>query len=106
LRSYASLQRERSHRRRLLGGTPLILRGRVAWAHDWVSNPAIGAAFEALPGSAFTVNGAAPPKNSALTAASAELKLSPAWSATVKFEGDFGAGAQTYTGTGVLHYMW
>jgi uncharacterized protein with beta-barrel porin domain len=90
----------------LLGRMPLILRGRLAWAHDWVSNPAIGAAFEALPGSAFTVNGAAPPKNSALTAASAELKLSSAWSATVKFEGEFGAGAQTYTGTGVLRYTW
>ena len=46
----------------LVDQMPLILRGRVAWAHDWVSNPAIGAAFQALPGSAFTVNGAAPPK--------------------------------------------
>jgi hypothetical protein len=46
----------------------------------------------------------APPKNSALTAASAERKLSPAWATTVKFEREFGAGAQTYTGTGVLHY--
>jgi uncharacterized protein with beta-barrel porin domain len=53
----------------LLGGTPLILRGRVAWAHDWVSNPAIGTVFEVLPGSAFMVDGAAPPKHSALTAA-------------------------------------
>ena len=45
---------------------PLILRGRVAWAHDWVTNPALGAAFEALPASNFTVNGAAPPQDSAL----------------------------------------
>ena len=54
---------------------PLVLRGRLAWAHDWVSNPALGAVFQALPGSNFTVNGAAPPQNSALTTASAELHL-------------------------------
>jgi uncharacterized protein with beta-barrel porin domain len=34
----------------LLYGKPLILFGRVAWAHDWVSNPALSAAFESLPG--------------------------------------------------------
>jgi hypothetical protein len=61
-------------------------------------NRSIPAIQAALPGSAFTVNRAAPPKDSALTAASAELKLSPAWSTTVKFEGEFGAGAQTAQG--------
>src|SRR5215831_15795992 len=28
----------------------LTLRARVAWAHDWVSDPALTAAFQALPG--------------------------------------------------------
>ena len=46
---------------------PVILRGRLAWAHDWVSNPSLGAVFQALPGSSFTVSGATPPQNSALT---------------------------------------
>jgi hypothetical protein len=27
---------------------PLIPRARLAWAHDWVSNPALNAAFESL----------------------------------------------------------
>jgi outer membrane autotransporter protein len=27
----------------ILNTMPLILRARVAWAHDWVSNPALGA---------------------------------------------------------------
>ena len=53
----------------VLDGMPLVLRGRLAWAHDWVSNPSLGAVFQALPGSNFTVNGAAPPANSALTTA-------------------------------------
>jgi uncharacterized protein with beta-barrel porin domain len=87
-------------------GMPLVLRGRLAWAHDWVSNPALGAVFQALPGSNFTVNGAAPPANSALTTAAAELHLTPNWTAMAKFDGEFGSGSQTYAGTGTLRYAW
>jgi uncharacterized protein with beta-barrel porin domain len=47
----------------VLGITPLILRARLAWAHDWNSNSALDAAFQTLPGSTFIVNGAAPPKD-------------------------------------------
>ena len=35
----------------LVAGMPLVLRGRLALAHDFVSNPALGAVFQALPGS-------------------------------------------------------
>jgi uncharacterized protein with beta-barrel porin domain len=87
-------------------GMPLILRGRLAWAHDWVSNPALGAVFETLPGSNFTVNGAAVPQNSALTTAAAELHLTANWSAIAKFDGEFAPTAQTYAGTGTLKYSW
>ena len=53
----------------------LTLRSRLAWAHDWVSDPSLAAAFQALPGASFIVNGAAPAKDSALASAGAELKL-------------------------------
>ena len=43
------------------GAMPLMLRARLAWAHDWVSNPALNASFESLPGTSFTVNGAPVP---------------------------------------------
>jgi uncharacterized protein YhjY with autotransporter beta-barrel domain len=92
--------------RTMLSGLPLVLRGRLAWAHDWVSNPALNAAFQALPGAAFTVNGAKPPADSALTSAGAELWLSPNWSVTGKFDGEFANGAQTYAGTGTVRYRW
>ena len=85
---------------------PLILRGRLAWAHDWVSNPALGAAFQALPGSSFTVSGAAPPANSALTTAAAELHMTANWSLIAKFDGEFAPTSQTYAGTGTLRYSW
>ena len=52
-------------------GMPLILRARLAWAHDWVTNPALDAVFQSLPGASFVVNGAAPPENSALVSAGA-----------------------------------
>jgi outer membrane autotransporter protein len=90
----------------IVSSMPLILRGRLAWAHDWITNPTLGAIFQGLPGSNFTVNGAAPPKNSALTTAAAELHLTANWIAIAKFEGEFGAGSQTYAGTGTLRYLW
>jgi outer membrane autotransporter protein len=84
----------------------LILRARLAWAHDWISNPALTAAFQVLPGSSFIVNGAAPPENSALVTAGAELRLTNGVSLLAKFDGDFGSGSQTYAGTGTLRYTW
>jgi hypothetical protein len=90
----------------LLYGRPLILFGRLAWAHDFVSNPALSAAFEALPGSTFTVNGAPIPQNSALTTAGAQYFLASNWSVIAKFDGEFAPGAQTYGGSGTLRYSW
>jgi len=90
----------------LLNGMPLILRARLAWAHDWVSNPSLDAVFQSLPGSSFIVNGATPPKDSALTSAGAQYFLSPSWSFTAKFDGEFASSSQTYGGSGTLRYTW
>jgi uncharacterized protein with beta-barrel porin domain len=90
----------------LLNGMPLILRARLAWAHDWVSNPALDSVFQSLPGSNFVVNGAAPPKDSALTSAGAQYFFTPAWSFTAKFDGEFASNSQTYGGSGTMRYTW
>ncbi len=87
-------------------GMPLIWRGRLAWAHDWVSNIALNAAFQSLPGSSFIVNGAAPPTDSALASAGAELHINAHWTALAKFEGEFAPTSQTYAGSGTLKYTW
>jgi outer membrane autotransporter protein len=89
-----------------LGTMPLILRGRAAWAHDWVTNPALAAVFQTLPGASFIVNGAAPPPNSALLTAGAELWMTPTWSLSAKFDGEFASRAQTYAGTATLRHVW
>ena len=85
---------------------PLLWRGRLAWAHDWVANPALSAAFQALSGTSFVVNGAPAPANSALTSVSGELKIKPNWSLRAKFDGELAPGSQTYTGTGTVRYSW
>jgi uncharacterized protein with beta-barrel porin domain len=84
----------------------LALRGRVAWAHDWVSDPTLTPAFQALPGASFIVNGATLAKNSALTSAGAELRLANGVTLLAKFDGEFAARSSTYAGTGTLRYRW
>jgi uncharacterized protein with beta-barrel porin domain len=85
---------------------PLIVRARLAWAHDWVDNPALNATFQALPGSGFTVNGAPIPSDSALVSIGGELHMTTHWSALAKFDGEFAGNSQTYAGTGTLRYTW
>ena len=89
-----------------VNGMPLILRARLAWAHDWVDNPALNAAFQALPSSSFIVNGAPIASDSALASVGAELHMTTHWSATAKFDGEFAGNSQTYAGTGTLRYTW
>jgi outer membrane autotransporter protein len=83
----------------------LALRGRVAWAHDWISDPNLLPSFEALPGASFIVQGATPAKNAALTSAGAELRLVNGISLLGKFDGEFAAHSQTYAGTPALRLV-
>ena len=84
----------------------LALRGRVAWAHDWVSDPSLMPLFQSLPGASFVVNGATPPHDSALTSLGAELRFANHISLLAKFDGDFAPRSQTYAGTGTIRYTW
>ena len=84
----------------------LALRGRVAWAHDWVSDPTLTPLFQALPGASFVVNGATLPKNSALTSAGAEFRLANGVTLLAKFDGEFASHSSTYAGSGAIRYRW
>jgi outer membrane autotransporter protein len=84
----------------------LALRVRVAWAHDWVNDPILAAAFQTLPGASFIVNGATPAQNSALTSAGAELRLVNGITLLAKFDGEFASHSSTYAGTGTIRYRW
>jgi uncharacterized protein with beta-barrel porin domain len=84
----------------------LALRGRVAWAHDWVSDPTLVPLFQALPGASFIVNGAVLPQNSALASAGGELRLANGVTLLAKFDGEFASHSSTYAGTGTIRYRW
>jgi len=84
----------------------LTLRSRIAWAHDFDPDRAIGATFQTLPGASFVVNGAAQASDSALTTGSVEMKWRNGWSAAATFEGEFSNVTQSYAGKGVVRYIW
>jgi uncharacterized protein with beta-barrel porin domain len=84
----------------------LSFRGRLAWAHDWVSDPSLTPLFQTLPGASFVVNGATPAKDSALVSAGAEYRLANGVTLLAKFDGELARGSQTYAGTGTVRYTW
>jgi outer membrane autotransporter protein len=84
----------------------LALRGRLAWAHDWVSDPSLAAVFQTLPGASFIVNGAVPAKDSALVSAGTELRLANGVTLLGKFDGEYASRSSTYAGTGTVRYSW
>ncbi len=84
----------------------LSLRARLAWAHDWVSDPTLAAVFQTLPGAGFVVNGAMPAKDSALASAGAEYRLANGLTLLAKFDGEFASRSSTYAGTGTVRYSW
>jgi uncharacterized protein with beta-barrel porin domain len=82
------------------------LFGRGAYAHDWVSNPALTPTFLGLPTASFVVNGAPAPHDLALATLGAEVRWGDGWSLMARFDGELGDHSETYTGTARLRYAW
>jgi len=84
----------------------LTLYGKVAWAHDWVSDPLLAAAFQAFPGVSFIVNGVTPATDLALLSLGAEMRYTSGWSVALKFDGEFADRTNTYAGSAAVRYTW
>lgn len=84
----------------------LTLRGRTAWAHDFNPNRAINATFLALPGAAFTVNGARQARDALLSSSAIEFKWASNWSVSGTFESEWSNVTRSYAGKGVIRYVW
>ena len=84
----------------------LTLRSRLAWAHDYDTSRGVTAAFQALPGTSFVVNGARPNADSALVSTGADMKWSNGFSLATTFEGEFAGNVTSYAGKGVARYTW
>ncbi|MES2031258.1 MAG: autotransporter domain-containing protein [Pseudomonadota bacterium] len=96
----------RSDRSFAVADAILTLRGRAAWAHDYNTDRSIAATFQSLPGASFTVSGAAPARDAALTTASAEMAFISGLSLAATFEGEFSDVTRSYAGKGVVRYRW
>ncbi len=90
----------------VFGGATLALKGRAAYAHDWVSDPTLATAFNLLPGASFIAEGAKPLRNAAAVSAGPELRLRGGATLFAKFDGEFSARGQTYLGSAGLRYAW
>src|SRR5262245_44903464 len=87
-------------------GAQIVLRGRAAWVHDYNPGSRIQAAFQTLPGTSFVVDGAAAPRDAALTSVVAELRFTNGVTLSGKFEGEFSDRSHTRAGTGTMKYSW
>ncbi|WP_234680875.1 autotransporter outer membrane beta-barrel domain-containing protein [Bradyrhizobium monzae] len=96
----------RIDQRFLVSDGVLMLRGRLAWAHDTNINRFVSAAFQTLPGAAFAVSGAQPAADSALVGGRAEMTWRNGLSLAGTIEGEFSRSTQTYTGKGTVRYEW
>jgi uncharacterized protein with beta-barrel porin domain len=84
----------------------LMLRGRLAWAHDFNTDRNVQATFQSLPGSAFVVNGATPAADTALTTVAAEMLWRNGWSASATADAQLSDTTHSYSGKGVVRYSW
>jgi uncharacterized protein with beta-barrel porin domain len=85
---------------------PLVLRSQVAWVHDTNTDRAMSAVFQTLPGSAFTVYGAAAPKDSALISSGAELRFVNNVTLGGRVSGELARRASGMSAQGSLRYTW
>ena len=84
----------------------LMLRGRLAWAHDYNTDRNVQATFQSLPGASFVVNGASPAADTALTTVSAETIWRNGWSASATFDTQLSDTTHSYSGKGAVRYSW
>jgi uncharacterized protein with beta-barrel porin domain len=87
-------------------GMTLVLNNRAAWVHEFSAAPSLDASFIALPGTNFTVVGAAEPANSLLASSRAELKFSNGFSVAGSVETQLAGGYASWYGLGQVRYTW
>lgn len=90
----------------LSDGGLLTLTGRAAWAIKGGTDRNVGAAFQTLPGTAFTIDGAEPDRNAALLDAGAEYTASSGFFAAATFQGEFSGNVQGYAGKVKVGFSW
>ncbi|HEY8948255.1 MAG TPA: autotransporter-associated beta strand repeat-containing protein [Rhizomicrobium sp.] len=83
-----------------------MLRGHAAWADNFQIDHAVDAGFQALPGTAFTVQGAAEGRNVGLAGLSGEWKWNSGMSLVTSVDGAFSDKSTAYVATGAVRFTW
>jgi autotransporter-associated beta strand protein len=84
----------------------LITYGRIAWAYQAATDRSIGAEFQTLANSAFTVFGARPSMHTALATLGAELRLHGGVRLSATLDGELGTRHQAIRANAGLRYAW
>jgi hypothetical protein len=90
-------------------GSQLDLFGKIAYAHDDITNPSANANLTAfgVGGAPFIVYGALPARNLALSTTGMEARLANGWSFMAKVDTEYGdRDYRSYSGTGRIRYTW
>ncbi len=79
---------------------------RLSWVHEFSPARAINAAFIALPGAAFTVDGPRAARDAARIDAGAKLAITASAYLFASFDGEFSSRSQAYAGKGGVRVAW
>ncbi|PWW02063.1 outer membrane autotransporter protein [Hoeflea marina] len=90
----------------LENGSVLTLRGKIAWAHDTSTDTFSQASFQAIPDSAFIVQGADGASNSLLLSAGAEMAFGNGVSILGKVDTALSTSSQAYEASARIRYTW
>lgn len=87
-------------------GATLGLHAGIAWAHDFWSDAALEAEFEALPGATFAVSGATPAADSLLLSASMDFATPSGFTLAGALNAELALNSRSYGGKLRLGYSW
>jgi autotransporter-associated beta strand protein len=89
-----------------IGPANILVRGRLAWVHNFDRDISNTVAFAVLPGTSFVVNGAALPSDAALLSAVTEVPIGKNLTVAARFDGEFAGNSTSWSGNGSLRYRW
>jgi uncharacterized protein with beta-barrel porin domain len=89
-----------------LDADTLAVEATAAWAHQLAHDALAQAAFTSLPGSAFTILGVKPARDSALLGLALESRADSGFSYNLQVQGQMGPGTGIVSGTAGLAFRW
>jgi len=90
----------------LASGATLSFDGRAALAINSGDDIGFTAGFQALPGTAFTIEGATPDRTAALLDAGIQYRTTSGLTAAIAFQGQFSSNVQSYAGKASIAFQW